>query len=136
VSFAVAMMVPDYRMIAEIKLNSFGFEEARALSEKIVVTIRLSSEQLSSQIDVIKDVNVPKFLMNGLVLLNDIFSHLFHGQTERALDYTKLISAVQEVAKKRKLFFQKLLKFVMKMKDQKYYEQYLMYQLMLFGLKI
>ena len=45
----IAMMVPNYALIGKIKLFSYGFTKAEELAKKMVVTFKLSSEQLSNQ---------------------------------------------------------------------------------------
>uniref|UniRef100_A0A6I8PQA7 Dynein axonemal heavy chain 1 n=1 Tax=Ornithorhynchus anatinus TaxID=9258 RepID=A0A6I8PQA7_ORNAN len=131
----VAMMVPDYTMIAEISLYSFGFGEAKVLARKITTTFKLSSEQLSSQdhydfgmravktvisaagnlkrenptmnelicLRAIRDVNVPKFLMEDLKLFSGIVSDLFPKIKEEEVDYGILETAIRKACIKRHL---------------------------------
>jgi dynein heavy chain, axonemal len=45
----VSMMIPDYRLIAEVILYSEGFENSKLLAQKMIQTYKLCSEQLSQQ---------------------------------------------------------------------------------------
>jgi hypothetical protein len=46
----MAMMIPDYGLVAEVMLFSEGFEDAKTLSRKMTKLYKLSSEQLSQQV--------------------------------------------------------------------------------------
>uniref|UniRef100_A0A2A4JD05 Dynein heavy chain linker domain-containing protein n=1 Tax=Heliothis virescens TaxID=7102 RepID=A0A2A4JD05_HELVI len=130
----IAMMVPDYALIAEISLFSFGFSEAKILAGKITTTFRLSSEQLSTQdhydfgmravktvitvagnlirqmpdgderqivLRALKDVNVPKFLANDLVLFNGIISDLFPRVEVPVVDYGIMEQSIRTMLAKK-----------------------------------
>lgn len=46
----MAMMIPDYALVAEVMLFSEGFTAAGRLSTKMVKLYKLASEQLSQQV--------------------------------------------------------------------------------------
>lgn len=132
----VAMMVPDYTMIAEIMLYSYGFGDAKLLAKKITTVFKLSSEQLSSQehydfgmravktvicaagnlkrafpdmqeeiivLRAIRDVNVPKFLVDDLKLFTGIVSDLFPRIKMPEISYGNLEDSIRSACAQQQL---------------------------------
>ncbi|KAL4719863.1 hypothetical protein ACJJTC_005155 [Scirpophaga incertulas] len=130
----IAMMVPNYALIAEISLFSYGFYDCKVLAGKITTTFRLSSEQLSAQdhydfgmravktvilvagnlirqmpdgderqivLRALRDVNVPKFLSDDLVLFNGIISDLFPRVEIPIVDYGIMEQSIRNMLIKR-----------------------------------
>nr|XP_056709345.1 dynein axonemal heavy chain 14 [Euleptes europaea] len=128
----VSMMIPDYKLIAEIMLFSEGFRSAKSLSGKIVNLYQLCSKQLSQQdhydfgmraikvaliragqkiqensnarfseaeetliiISVLKETNLPKFLVEDVSLFEDILTDLFPGMNVPKLNPLRLENAI------------------------------------------
>jgi dynein heavy chain len=87
---SVAMMVPDYALIAQIKLYSFGFTRAKELAQKMVDTFKLSSEQLSNQKHYDYGMRAVTSVINAAGLFKQIYGDR-DGMSEEQLLYKALI---------------------------------------------
>jgi dynein heavy chain len=85
----VAMMVPNYYMITEIMLYSFGFQNGRDLAKKIITTFSIAQEQLSDQVHYDYGMRAVK----SLISLAGQFKELFWNESEEQL----ILRAMREV---------------------------------------
>ncbi|XP_066516038.1 dynein axonemal heavy chain 6 isoform X2 [Hoplias malabaricus] len=96
----IAMMVPNYALIAEVILYSEGFESSKTLARKMTQMYKLCSEQLSQQDHYDFGMRAVKSV---LVMAGGILSDLFPGVTIPEHDYGVLQSTIQSALCSRSL---------------------------------
>eukprot|EP00831_Metopus_contortus_P064858 TRINITY_DN57_c0_g1_i7.p1 TRINITY_DN57_c0_g1~~TRINITY_DN57_c0_g1_i7.p1 ORF type:complete len:525 (-),score=81.89 TRINITY_DN57_c0_g1_i7:23-1597(-) len=86
-----AMTTPDYFLIAETLLCSYGFQQAKELAQKIVGVLRLCNEQLSAQEHYDFGMRaLTAILMTAKILRKKIPSEMEDQIARRALDESNL----------------------------------------------
>uniref|UniRef100_A0A8P4KSK9 AAA+ ATPase domain-containing protein n=1 Tax=Dicentrarchus labrax TaxID=13489 RepID=A0A8P4KSK9_DICLA len=96
----IAMMVPNYALIAEVILYSEGFQSSKTLARKMTQMYKLCSEQLSQQDHYDFGMRAVKSV---LVMAGGILSDLFPGVCIPEHDYGVLHSTILESLVKRNL---------------------------------
>ena len=101
----ISMIIPDSMLISEILLYSYGFFEAKSLSNKILYTFYLAKQQLSQQVHydfglraikiILSSAGVLKLKASGIVDLGAKFTDDFKtreefAEKERRLDPSRI----------------------------------------------